>query len=539
MKVIKSSGLAQDFDQLKILKVLEWACCNTSIDPYKLLDYLKDHIVDNMKTEDIQKTLVKVSSNLITTEQTDYQYVASNLEHFGLRKSVYGQFDPICFYDHIRSLSELGIYDSEILLDYTKEEIEEIEKFIDHNLDFKYTYAGTQQLIEKYLVKDRSTGKIYETPQYAFALISMCLHSKEDKSNRLNYIKDFYLAVAHQEVSLPTPIMAGVRTPTRQFSSCIVMESGDSLKSIKNANGAIIEYIARRAGIGINGGAIRAEGSKIRQGEVKHTGVTPFYKTFAASTASSSQGGIRKGSANLNYPFWHLEFENMIVLKNNKGTEDNRIRHIDYTVQFNDMFYRRYMNNDYVTLFSPDVANGELYKLFFEDEVAFEKLYTELELDASIRKKRVKATEIFNTQFLNERANTARVYPSNIDNVNNYGPWIRSIAPVKMTNLCLAGDSVIHVIHNGVKKKVTMKQVNELYHRGDKLKVLSYDTKKKKQVYKRITNSALMNKSAKVMKITDESGNSITCTPDHKIWTENRGYVEAKNLLASDKLLIK
>lgn len=460
MKVIKSSGLVQEFDEQKILTVLEWACKDTKINPYDIIEKLSTHITDNMTTSDIQTTLVKVTSNLINTETTDYQYVASNLAHFGLRKHVYNQFDPIPFYEHIKQLVQLGVYDKEILIKYTKEEIEFIEKHIDHDKDFKYTFAGTQQLIEKYLVQDRSTDRVYETPQFAFALISMCLH-QEEKSDRLEHVIAFYNAVADQEISLPTPIMAGVRTPTRQFSSCVVIESGDSLKSINRTNTAIVDYIARRAGIGINAGAIRAEGSKIRQGEVKHTGVTPFYKTFAASTASSSQGGIRKGSANLNYPFWHLEFENMIVLKNNKGTEDNRIRHIDYTVQFNDLFFKRYLDNDYVTLFSPDVLGGQLYETFFSDQEKFEKLYSELELNPNIRKKRVKAAEIFETQFMNERANTARIYKSNVDNVNNYGPWIRKEAPIKMSNLCVeialftkamgtTKDSLFKVSHNNL-----------------------------------------------------------------------------------------
>lgn len=440
MKVIKSSGIVQDFDQSKIMQVLDWALegiqFTCDIDVYDLYDRIVPHLKDGMSTADVQAAVVKVAADSITLEEQDYQYVASNLAQFGLRKTVYGQFDPPKFIKHIQKNTDLGLYDPEILQKYSEEEIEFLETKLKHENDFKFTYAGTCQLMDKYLVKDRSTGAIYETPQFMYMLIAMCLHQEEPKEIRLQTVIDFYNACTEKQISLPTPILAGVRTPTRQFSSCVLIETGDSLDSINEVNAAIVKYVSKRAGIGVNGGAIRAEGSKIGNGEVKHTGVTPFLKTYNYSTHSCSQGGIRKGSANLFYPMWHLELENLIVLKNNKGTDENRIRHMDYGIQVNDLMVERYINDEYITLFSPDV-HPELYETFFSDQDRFREIYEELEQLAPVRKKRIKARTVWEEMFAMERSNTARIYPMHVDNVNNFGPWIREIAPVRQSNLCM------------------------------------------------------------------------------------------------------
>lgn len=435
MKVTKSSGCTQAYEGAKIIKVLDWATENTNIDPYELYEHILPHLQDGMSTKDIQHTCVKVAANLISIEEPDYQYVASNLAMFALRKDVYGQFEPPRFIDHITSVVNEGLYDSEILSEFGASEIDYLDSLIDHSRDFaKMTYAGTMQLKEKYLVQDRSTKKVKETPQFAFMLIGMCLHQNEPE-NRLHHIVRFYNAVSKREISLPTPIMAGVRTPTRQFSSCVVIESGDSLDSINAASNAIVKYISKRAGIGINGGMIRAEGSKIGSGEVKHTGVIPFWKHFQTAVKSCSQGGVRGGAATLYYPIWHLEAENLLVLKNNKGIDENRIRHLDYGIQINDLMIERLFNDDYITLFSPDVLAGGLYKNYFKDPEAFREMYEALEKNPTIRKKRVKALELFEL-FFTERAGTARIYPFFVDNVNNYGPFIREVAHVKQSNLC-------------------------------------------------------------------------------------------------------
>lgn len=287
--VVKASGLTVPFEKEKIMKILESACQDTNVDPYELYDLAVPHFIDGMTTENIQKALIKVSADNITVDTPDYQYVASNLAMFALRKSVYGQFKPIDFYTQIEKNVKAGKYDKEILEKYTREEIEYLERYIDHSLDFKMTYAGAMQLKEKYLVQDRRTRQIIETPQFAFMLIGMCLH-QEEKDNRLENVIRFYNAVANKQISLPTPVMAGVRTPTRQFSSCTVIEAGDSLKGINETANAIVNYISKRAGIGINAGAIRAEGSKIGSGEVRHTGVIPFWKHFQTAVKSCSQG---------------------------------------------------------------------------------------------------------------------------------------------------------------------------------------------------------------------------------------------------------
>lgn len=433
MKVIKSSGVTQDFDESKIINVLEIACRNTSVDPYEVMEIARPMFIDNMTTEQIQRTIIKVAASNITKETPDYQYVASNLEHIALRKKVYGQSNPIPFIELISRNVNLGLYDSEILSKYTAQEISELEKYIDHDKDFKFTYAGTMQLISKYMVKDRSSGIIYETPQYAFMLIGMCLF-QEESENRLEKVIEFYEVVSDKQLSLPTPILSGVRTPTRQFSSCVVIDSGDSLDSINETNAAIVKYISKRAGIGINAGMYRAEGSKIGFGEVVHTGVIPFWKTHLASVKSCSQGGIRGGSATLYYPMWHLELEKLLVLKNNKGIEENRIRHLDYGVQINDLMIERLINDDYITLFSPHEIPG-MYDAYFSNEQKFRDLYEAAEKDTSIRKKRIKASEVFSI-LLTERANTARIYPFFVDNVNRQSSFIRETSPIRLSNLC-------------------------------------------------------------------------------------------------------
>ena len=434
MNVVKSSGTSQIFIPNKIIQVLTWATANTSVDPYELYERIKPYIVDGMTTRDIQIACVKVAANSISIDEPDYQYVASNLAMFALRKDVYGQFEPPLFIDHITRVVNEGLYDSEILSKYSAEEIRYLNTIIDHERDFELTYAGTMQLKEKYLVKNRSTGVIYETPQFAFMLIGMCLH-QDEPVDRLHHVVRFYHAVSKRQISLPTPIMAGVRTPTRLFSSCVVIEAGDSLNSINAASNSIIKYISKRAGIGINGGMIRAEGSKIGAGEVRHTGVIPFWKHFQTAVKSCSQGGVRGGAATMYYPMWHLEVENLLVLKNNKGIDENRIRHMDYGIQIGDLMIERLLTDDYITLFSPDVANGELYSSYFSDPAQFKQLYESLEKNPTIRKKRIKALELWEL-FFTERAGTARIYPFFNDNVNKHGPFIQEIAPVKQSNLC-------------------------------------------------------------------------------------------------------
>lgn len=434
INVIKSSGVSQSFDPQKIIKVLSWAAEGTSVDPYELYENIKSYLRDGMTTDDIQTIVIKAAANSISVEEPDYQYVAARCLMFALRKHVYGQYEPRSFIDHISYCVNEGKYDHELLSKYSAEEITFLESKIKHERDMEFTYSGAMQLKEKYLVKDKTTGQIYETPQFAFMTIGMALH-QDEPVDRLKHVIRFYEAVSTRQISLPTPIMAGCRTPTRQFSSCVVIEAGDSLKSINKASASIVEYISKRAGIGINVGMIRAEGSKIGTGEVRHTGVIPFWKHFQTAVKSCSQGGIRGGAATAYYPIWHLEVENLLVLKNNKGVEENRIRHMDYGVQLNDLMMERFGKNDYITLFSPHEMGGELYYSYFKDQDRFRELYEAAEKDPNIRKKRIKARELFEL-LMTERSGTARIYVQFIDNTNNYTPFIREKAPIRQSNLC-------------------------------------------------------------------------------------------------------
>lgn len=434
INVIKSSGVSQSFDPQKIIKVLSWAAEGTSVDPYELYENIKSYLRDGMTTDDIQTIVIKAAANSISVEEPDYQYVAARCLMFALRKHVYGQYEPRSFIDHISYCVNAGKYDPELLSKYSAEEITFLESKIKHERDMEFTYSGAMQLKEKYLVKDKTTGQIYETPQFAFMTIGMALH-QDEPVDRLKHVIRFYEAVSTRQISLPTPIMAGCRTPTRQFSSCVVIEAGDSLKSINKASASIVEYISKRAGIGINVGMIRAEGSKIGMGEVRHTGVIPFWKHFQTAVKSCSQGGIRGGAATAYYPIWHLEVENLLVLKNNKGVEENRIRHMDYGVQLNDLMMERFGKNDYITLFSPHEMGGKLYYSYFKDQDRFRELYEAAEKDPNIRKKRIKARELFEL-LMTERSGTARIYVQFIDNTNNYTPFIREKAPIRQSNLC-------------------------------------------------------------------------------------------------------
>ena len=434
INVIKSSGVSQSFDPQKIIKVLSWAAEGTSVDPYELYENIKSYLRDGMTTDDIQTIVIKAAANSISVEEPDYQYVAARCLMFALRKHVYGQYEPRSFIDHISYCVNEGKYDPELLSKYSAEEITFLESKIKHERDMEFTYSGAMQLKEKYLVKDKTTGQIYETPQFAFMTIGMALH-QDEPVDRLKHVIRFYEAVSTRQISLPTPIMAGCRTPTRQFSSCVVIEAGDSLKSINKASASIVEYISKRAGIGINVGMIRAEGSKIGMGEVRHTGVIPFWKHFQTAVKSCSQGGIRGGAATAYYPIWHLEVENLLVLKNNKGVEENRIRHMDYGVQLNDLMMERFGKNDYITLFGPHEMGGELYYSYFKDQDRFRELYEAAEKDPNIRKKRIKARELFEL-LMTERSGTARIYVQFIDNTNNYTPFIREKAPIRQSNLC-------------------------------------------------------------------------------------------------------
>lgn len=436
LHVTKRDGNREPLDLDKIHRVIDWAAeglQNVSVSQVELRSHIQFY--DGIKTEDIHETIIKAAADLISKETPDYQYMAARLAVFHLRKKAYGQFEPPKLYDHVVRMVESHRYDAHILADYTKAELDTIDSFIDHNRDMHFSYAAVKQLEGKYLVQNRVTGEIYESAQFLYILVAACLFSKYPAATRLSYIKRFYDAVSLFKISLPTPIMSGVRTPTRQFSSCVLIECGDSLDSINATSSAIVKYVSQRAGIGINAGRIRALGSPIRNGEAFHTGCIPFYKHFQTAVKSCSQGGVRGGAATLFYPLWHLEVESLLVLKNNRGVEENRVRHLDYGVQFNRVMYSRLIKDEMITLFSPSDVPG-LYDAFFEDQDLFEQLYVKYENDPAIRKKRMKALELF-TLFMQERASTGRIYLQNVDHCNTHSPFNSKVAPVRQSNLCL------------------------------------------------------------------------------------------------------
>ena len=434
--VTKRSGAKEHLDLDKIHRVIDWAAeglDNVSVSQVELRSHIQFY--EGIRTEDIHETIIKAAADLISEDTPDYQYLAARLAVFHLRKKAYGRFTPPHLYDHVARLTELGKYDQHILADYSRDEFDALNDYIVHDRDLTFSYAAVKQLEGKYLVQNRVNGDIYESPQFLYMLVAACLFSKYPKDTRLDYVTRFYDAVSQFKVSLPTPIMAGVRTPTRQFSSCVLIECGDSLDSINATSSAIVRYVSQRAGIGINAGRIRALGSPIRGGEAFHTGCIPFYKHFQTAVKCCSQGGVRGGAATLFYPMWHLEVESLLVLKNNRGVEENRVRHMDYGVQINRLMYQRLIKGGDITLFSPSDVPG-LYDAFFEDQAKFEELYVKYEQDDSIRKRTVKALELFSL-MMQERAGTGRIYIQHVDHCNTHSPFDPSVAPVRQSNLCL------------------------------------------------------------------------------------------------------
>lgn len=438
--VQKRDGRLEKIDLDKIHRVIEWAAeglDNVSVSQVEISSHIQFY--DKITTKSIHETIIKSAADLISAATPDYQYLAARLAIFHLRKIAFGQFEPPHLFDHVTKLTQEGRYDAHILQDFSKEEFDTLNDYIDHNRDLSFAYAAVKQMEGKYLVQDRVSKQVFESPQFLYMLVGMCLFAsydkQYDKAARLDYIKRFYDATSTFKISLPTPIMSGVRTPSRQFSSCVLIECDDSLNSINATTSAIVRYVSQRAGIGVNAGRIRALGSPIRGGEAQHTGCIPFYKLFQTAVKCCSQGGVRGGAATLFYPIWHLEVENLLVLKNNRGVEDNRVRHMDYGVQINKTIYQRLIKNQNVTLFSPSDVPG-LYDAFFADQAEFERLYEQYEQDESIRKRSVPAQELFSL-MMQERASTGRIYVQNVDHCNTHSPFDPSVAPIRQSNLCM------------------------------------------------------------------------------------------------------
>ena len=431
VRVKKRNGSIEPMNLEKMHVMVERACkdlAGVSASQVEMQSGIQFY--NGITTDEIQEILIKSASDLISLEQPNYQYVAARLLLFSLRKSLYGKIYEIPHLKyHIDRCIENGVYDPAVNDKFTVEEMNEIEKFLHHDRDYLFTYAGLRQVADKYLVQDRSSGQVYETPQFMYMLIAMTMFAEYDRGTRLNYIKRYYDAISKHKINIPTPIMGGVRTPIRQFASCVLVDIDDTLDSIFTSDMAVGRYVAQRAGIGINAGRIRGINSKIRGGEVQHTGVIPFLKKFEATVRCCTQNGIRGGSATVHFPIWHQEIEDILVLKNNKGTEDNRVRKLDYSIQISKLFYERFITGGDISLFSPhDVPN--LYDIFGTEE--FDGLYESYEADSTIPRKSIAAQELFG-QLIKERAETGRIYIMNIDHCNSHSSFLDK---VEMSNLC-------------------------------------------------------------------------------------------------------
>jgi len=402
---------------------------------------------DGITTDEIQQILIKSASDLISLESPNYTYVAARLLLYSLRKDIFNKlWDHPHLYDHVKKIVDLGLYDKQIFADYDRRDFDRMEYWIKHDRDYDFTYAGLRQVIDKYLVQDRSTGKVYESPQFMYMMIAATLFAKYPKNKRMSYVKKYYDAISTFKINIPTPVMAGVRTPMRQYASCVLVDVDDTLPSIFSSDMAIGRYVAQRAGIGINAGRIRGINSRIRGGEVQHTGVIPFLKKFEATVKCCTQNGVRGGSATVHFPIWHQEIEDIIVLKNNKGSEDNRVRKLDYSIQISKLFYERFINEQEITLFSPHEV-PELYSAWGTPE--FDKLYESMERKTSLKKKKINAQELF-FDILKERAETGRIYIMNIDHCNTHSSFKDRVT---MSNLCqeitLPTDPIQHIDGTG------------------------------------------------------------------------------------------
>ena len=429
---MKRDGTKEPLDVNKIHKVVEFACeglTGVSSSQVEMSSHIQFY--DGMTSSEIQEIMIKSANDLISLENPNYQFVASRLLLYATYKDVYGEFDNAPLIEMIKVNIERGVYDPAILDSYDEDEISTLDKYIKRNRDENFTYAGLRQIVDKYLCQDRSTGRLFETPQHMYMMIAATLFANYPKEERLYYVRRYYDATSLFKINIPTPVMAGVRTPVRQFASCVLVDSDDSLDSIFSSDMAIGRYTAQRAGIGINSGRVRAINSKIRGGEVAHTGVIPFLKKFESTVRCCTQNGVRGGSATVHFPLWHYEIEDILVLKNNKGTEDNRVRKLDYSIQLNKLMYERFLSGGDISLFSPHDVPG-LYEAFYADQTEFERLYKLAEKNTKIKKKTIPAMELFGS-MLKERAETGRIYLMNVDHCNTHSSFKDT---VYMSNLC-------------------------------------------------------------------------------------------------------
>jgi ribonucleoside-diphosphate reductase alpha chain len=520
--------------------------CQGTADVSASMIEIKAHpnFYDGITTREIDEITLRAIVDLIDIENnpdighTNYQYVAGKHRNSMLRKDVFGEYSVPKLYNIVKKNIEIGLYTPELLNWYTQEEWDKIDSFVDHTKDESYSYAAIEQLIEKYLVKNRSTKEVYETPQIRYIIAAATVMHREDKSQRLKYIKEYYNAASDGLFTLATPVLAGLGTPTKQFSSCVLIRSDDDLDSIFASGEMMAKYASKRAGIGLEIGRLRSLGAPIRGGEIMHTGMIPFLKKWFGDLRSCSQGGIRNASATVFYPIWHHQFDDLIVLKNNQGTEETRVRHLDYGVVLSAFFWRRFKNKEDITFFDPNEV-PDLYEAFYSNTEKFEELYVKYEKQSGLRKKTMSAEEVFKSGILKERTDTGRIYLVFIDNVMNQGPFDPEYHTIYQSNLCcLTGDSQVEFMHsNGQIEKMSLESAVDRWELGalTNSKVKSYDGDK--VAWKSVSAATKTKTVTELYEIEDESGNIIRCTGDHLIFTKNRGYVRADALVETDILV--
>lgn len=543
MNVKKRNGKLEPLNLDKIHKMVDIACeglHNVSASQVEMRSGLQFY--DGITTKEIQDILIRSASDLISLDNPDYQYVAARLLLFSLRKDVFGgnwnlEFPSIK--QHLLNNKSLNIYDNGILDEYTNEELDSINLYIHHDRDFIYTYAGLRQVFDKYLVQDRVSNVIYETPQFMYILIAMNVYRNENKSVRLKLVKEYYDLLSEQKISIPTPILANLRTPNRNSVSCVLIDVDDTRDSISHSDVAMGIATSTGSGIGVNAGRLRGIGTPIRNGSVVSNGVIPFLKKFESTIRSWSQG-TRGGNCTVNFPIWHQEIEDIIVLKNNKGTDDNRVRKVDYCIQLSELFYKRYIENSHITLFSPHEVK-DLYDTFGLPE--FDELYVAYENNPNVKKKVVSARKLIE-DLIKESYETGRVYVMNIDHANSHSPFKNK---VYMTNLCVAGDTKVDIKYHDNQlgifeyKTIEIKDLGFYLYKYKDVLVSSYffdSGEDDAHVWSLVKAFARTSSNAKVMKITDSNGISLVLTPEHKVYTQNRGYVQAKDLILQEDTLV-
>jgi ribonucleotide reductase alpha subunit len=551
--VVKRNGNIEPLMLEKIHEMVNCACeglSNVSASQIEMNSGLQFYA--GITTDEIQQILVKSASDLISLEHPNYQYVAARLLLFAIRKQVYGgRIDLPHLEEHVNRCVQNNVYDPVVIENYSKEEINELNDYIDHDRDFIFTYAGLRQVVDKYLVQDRSDGRLYESPQFTYMMIALTGFANYPKATRLSYVKRFYDAISRHKINLPTPIIAGIRRKEANSASCVLIDVADDKESIASSAHAMIRYICEKAGIGLNGGRWRGIGSKIRGGEAITTGVIPILQFFERSLKAFHQGGIRAAAATAYFPIWHQEIESIIVLKNNKGTEENRVRKLDYNIQLSKIFLERFISDGEITLFSPHYVT-DLYEAFYDSSGTdrFDELYVKYEADVSIPQKKISARKLI-LDLISERFETGRIYLMFVDHANSHSPFKDNIY---MSNLCVAGDTRIRIMYpvpigscwELCKAEIEIQELEDYFLDRErevslhtesevpKIQVLSYDTEKGEEVWSNITAFAQTSPKAKVVSINN---GELILTPEHEVYTTNRGYIEAKNLEDTDYFL--